>query len=983
AGHRMEEWAGLRPTLDGATTAIDSLALLLQFNMAGRLSQRLFGERFRSWERELDRRSELLDASPRPSLGIGLQPLAAPAYAMGSFPTGPMMMVGSRPGGGSNRPSDPQLPKMGIRHDREGSSAPERLNRQHAERVLRELLPASLRPGSVESDAFVERLLNAFGIPGDGFDVRAFQQGYRIAQRYPERVSRLAFDFDEVTLHWAFGPRDLLSVMAQGAEAAYFHTPTRSLEHEPLLASEGQGLNRLERVWFEGVQRLLPMAFRQHIQFHPGMRALQLGLRLGQESNLMMVTVGMPGRLMRLANEDPALKMIYFGRLPMDELTIGNIRGATNIYTREDIVQALRAAQEGNIRFPNNPMIESYVETLRRHPDSGNRLKHPALALLRGKRPFDALVDDSAFALEVLSSLPGFTVFQVPSARPARTKNFTWSIDAYLARSANGYVDALADLLLQKEWQSGPVENRPAPADYPYQRFSIEIPWAKFGQGYVALGKEAKARGRTLAEGRAAVTAPLPAGAETAPLSLSESQTRAMIQRLYGEFDILLDGKVGEVSIEAANTLMFKEMASVSPENFQASLDSYFTVEEQALLPQASRPLAERSEAFYSRVASLVAVKTAVCNLLSLDVAEHAREIRFRHGRPFLSGMAAHRLNGNSMLVSLSDEGEIGIGIALIEPGPWSSGLIGIGVDLTGDRSAFGNPERHALAAAAYKAVYPALAQQREFSEERTGDVVSNPAGGYSLAGESLAAAQNLRGDARSSVALPIHGLSFQIGPATLGLVGIPAPGVKAGPGFYPRPSNFPYRMDEDGLYQLPRRGMTVAVLGDSQAFRTLDLIRKGHSVIHIDRHSDNAELTERMVKHLMLHETPAVSEIADSSVVRADWYGSANADLIEAYFPFKPGDLPPRDQPERYRSLHHFLDQAINAKLVNGGSAFIVSDVREDIQDLVQVVGNSSRLRLLEDRYNVPRSPVSGGFGPAAGNPRLHYLIYRKESSD
>ncbi|HKX11814.1 MAG TPA: hypothetical protein VJP40_01585, partial [bacterium] len=64
AGHRMEEWAGLRPAVDGATTAVDGLALLLQFNVAGRLSQRLFGQGFQSWERELDRRSEILGSTP-------------------------------------------------------------------------------------------------------------------------------------------------------------------------------------------------------------------------------------------------------------------------------------------------------------------------------------------------------------------------------------------------------------------------------------------------------------------------------------------------------------------------------------------------------------------------------------------------------------------------------------------------------------------------------------------------------------------------------------------------------------------------------------------------------------------------------------------------------------------------------------------------------------------------------------------------------
>ncbi|HEX5033826.1 MAG TPA: hypothetical protein VFW62_05045, partial [bacterium] len=969
-------------------------------------SQRLFGSRFQSWERELDRRSELLDSSPRSSLGGGLQPLAAPAYAMGSVSgarslisdsTGPLMMVGDQSGGAASRRPGLQLPKMGLRPDRETYNGTERLNRQQAERALRDLLPAGLKAGNLHTPGYVEKLLVAFGIPANAFDVQAFRRGYEIAQLHPERVSRLAFDFDEVTLHWAFGPRDLLSVMARGAEAAYFHTPTQSLEYEPLLASEGRGLNGLERFWFEGVQRLLPMAFRQHIQFHPGMRALQLGMRLGQDSNLMMVTVGTPGRLMRLANEDPALKMIYFGRLPADQLSIGNVRGASNIYTREDIVQGLRAAEEGSLRFPNNRLIESYIETLRQHPDAGHRLKHPALALLRGKRPFDALVDDSSFALEVLGALPGFTVFQVPSARPARTKNFTLFTDAYLARSANGYVGALADLLLQTDWHSGPVENRPAPAEYPYQRFSIEIPWTKFGPGYVALGKEAKARGRALAEGRGLAVVPLPAEAEGGPLSLNESQTRAMIQRLYGEFEILLDGKAGEVSIEAANTLMFKEMAIASPENFQASLDSYFTPEEQALLPQASRPLSERSEAYYSRVASLVAVKTAVCNLLSLDVAEHAREIRLRHGRPLLSGMAAHRLNGNSLLTTLSDEGEIGIGIALIEPSLWSSGLIGIGVDVTGDGRAFGDPTRHALAAAAYKAVFPALSQQREFHEERTGDVVSNPTGGYSLTGETLAAAQGLRGDARRQAALPIHSLSFQIGPATLGLVGIPALNTKSGSVFAPRPSNFPYRIDENGRFQLPRPGATVAVLGDPQAVRTLDLIQKGHYVVHVDRNPENAELTELMVRHFV-QGAPALAAVAENSVVRADWYGSGNADFIEAYFPFRAEDLPPLNSAEYHRTLRDFLDQALGSKLVNGGSGFVVSDVRDHIKELVTLVGSNPRLSLIEDRYDVERSPIDGAFPPptlrpgsqSAGAsysspvwPRVHYLIFRKEGTD
>ncbi|HKX13005.1 MAG TPA: hypothetical protein VJP40_07625, partial [bacterium] len=732
-----------------------------------------------------------------------------------------------------------------------------------------------------------------------------------------------------------------------------------------------------------GIQRLLPMAFRQHVQFHPGMRALQLGMRFGQDHNLIMVTVGQPGRLMRLANEDPALKMIYFGRLPMEELSIGDIRGATNIYTREDIVQALRAADSGEIRFTNNPAIESYLETLRRHPDSGNRLKHPALALLRGKRPFDALVDDSSFALNALGGLPGFSVFQVPSARPERTKNFTLgSTEAYLARSANGYVDALADLLLLDHWASGPVENRVAPENYPYQRLSIEIPWTKFGAGYVALGKEARARGRALAQGRTAVAAISGEGeAPSAPLRLSESQTRAMVERLHREFEILLDGRSGEVSIEAANTLMFKDMAASSPENFQASLDTYFTPEEQVSLPEAARPLVERSDRFYSRVASLVAVKTAVCNLLALDVTEHAREIHFRFGRPLLSGMAAHRLNGNMILSSLSDEGEVGIGIALIEPSPWSSGLVGIGVDLmTQARS--NHPERYALASAAYKATYPAHTQ-REFSDGRIDDVVTGANGGHSLTGELMRAARDLRGDARSAGTLPIRALSFQIGRATVGLVAIPAQtsgGLR--PSFTPRPLNLPYRIDEDGYYQLPRPGMTVAVLGDVQAGRTLDLVRKGHYVVHIERDADMAHLAEQMVRKVVREDGTAIGTAADSLVSRADWYDTnANADFVEAYFPLHAGDLPRRGEPGREAALRDFLDHALNTKLVNGGSGYVVSEVREIVEDLAQVISFNSRLQLIETRYDRLRAPISGGFSPTLERrERVHYLIYRKE---
>lgn len=56
-GHELEELAGLRPHLDGATTWTDSLAMLLQFHAAGRLSQGLLGPGFRTWEHNWEARA--------------------------------------------------------------------------------------------------------------------------------------------------------------------------------------------------------------------------------------------------------------------------------------------------------------------------------------------------------------------------------------------------------------------------------------------------------------------------------------------------------------------------------------------------------------------------------------------------------------------------------------------------------------------------------------------------------------------------------------------------------------------------------------------------------------------------------------------------------------------------------------------------------------------------------------------------------------
>lgn len=62
-GHWLEAEAGLRPRQAGATTLVDSLAMLAQFNVAGRLASRALGEGFHARERALDLQTEALARS--------------------------------------------------------------------------------------------------------------------------------------------------------------------------------------------------------------------------------------------------------------------------------------------------------------------------------------------------------------------------------------------------------------------------------------------------------------------------------------------------------------------------------------------------------------------------------------------------------------------------------------------------------------------------------------------------------------------------------------------------------------------------------------------------------------------------------------------------------------------------------------------------------------------------------------------------------
>ncbi len=78
-GHRVEQVAGLRPEVPGSNPLAEGLVTLLQFKVAGSLSDRLWGPRFHAWQRELEIRPQQLKTqqgktSTLESLGLNLQP---------------------------------------------------------------------------------------------------------------------------------------------------------------------------------------------------------------------------------------------------------------------------------------------------------------------------------------------------------------------------------------------------------------------------------------------------------------------------------------------------------------------------------------------------------------------------------------------------------------------------------------------------------------------------------------------------------------------------------------------------------------------------------------------------------------------------------------------------------------------------------------------------------------------------------------------
>ncbi|MCC7345226.1 MAG: hypothetical protein IT573_09825, partial [Deltaproteobacteria bacterium] len=126
-GHSLEEHLGLRRPQDGATTLTDSLAMLLQFNVAGRLTRQAFD----AWEFNLDRQAASLQRLPNLPTppGEGTLPWRnAPVLATASGPgEGPPRLPDrffSVGGGGRDAAAPTESPPPEVRPSLDGRARP-------------------------------------------------------------------------------------------------------------------------------------------------------------------------------------------------------------------------------------------------------------------------------------------------------------------------------------------------------------------------------------------------------------------------------------------------------------------------------------------------------------------------------------------------------------------------------------------------------------------------------------------------------------------------------------------------------------------------------------------------------------------------------------------------------------------------------------------------------------------------------------------
>ncbi|MFO1463347.1 MAG: ATP-binding protein [bacterium] len=173
-GHRLEQWAGLRPAQSGSSLLAESLATLLHFNVSGRLFHHLSGPEFRAWELAMDRQAEVLLVRHRP-LPAGLA-MAMPGVL-------PIISPILRPEEDPLRPSWPEEGRSGVRAiTAEGSGS---------------------SPESISADLSIPELLGTYSQLWR--ENSSAQPRILLPEGFARRLADWGYEWQEA-MTWSFGP---------------------------------------------------------------------------------------------------------------------------------------------------------------------------------------------------------------------------------------------------------------------------------------------------------------------------------------------------------------------------------------------------------------------------------------------------------------------------------------------------------------------------------------------------------------------------------------------------------------------------------------------------------------------------------------------------------------------------------------------------------------------------------------------------------
>ena len=193
-----------------------------------------------------------------------------------------------------------------------------------------------------------------------------------------------------------------------------------------------------------------------------------------------------------------------------------------------------------------------------------------------------------------------------------------------------------------------------------------------------------------------------------------------------------------------------------------------------------------------------------------------------------------------------------------------------------------------------------------------------------------------------------------------------------------------PYTRLPDGSYNLLRPGLHVAIIGDENAPRTFQLAEMGHRVTHLSDDLSVLRTTERRL-HLRTQRKRESGEYKFDFSPAVEFRPEAGemppADLIEAFFPRQLSELAPRSSPERQAALQDFLNRQVKARLAPDGSAFILADRDEAVEDLANLVLRDRSLELLEVRQRRTHLPLMGGAAVTIepGEAMVSWLLFRR----